>query len=199
VICGFGRTGSWFGCQTYGFQPDIMTVAKGLSSGYQPISATILGGDIGPVIAQADQEMAHGYTYSGHPVAAAVALANIREMLRLDLVGEDGHRRAAHFQEAIATLRDHPLVGEVRAVGYLGAVEIVSDKQTNTRFPKDDEAGTTCRNFCMAHGLIVRAVGDTMVMSPPLIISEGEIDELVAILRRCLDLSAGVLNPDSRA
>jgi putrescine aminotransferase len=199
VICGFGRTGSWFGCQTYGFQPDIMTVAKGLSSGYQPISATILGGDIGPVIAQADQEMAHGYTYSGHPVAAAVALANIREMLRLDLVGEDGHRRAVHFQEAIATLRDHPLVGEVRAVGYLGAVEIVSDKQTNTRFPKDDEAGTTCRNFCMAHGLIVRAVGDTMVMSPPLIISEGEIDELVAILRRCLDLSAGVLNPDSRA
>ena len=197
VICGFGRTGEWFGCQTYGFQPDVMTVAKGLSSGYQPISATILGGDIGPTIAESEQEMAHGYTYSGHPVAAAVALANVREMMRLDLVGADGHQRAAYFQNAIATLSDHSIVGEVRGVGFLGAVEIVSDKQTNARFHKDDEAGTTCRNLCMANGLIVRAVGDTMVMSPPLIISEAEIDELVSKLRRCLDRSAEALKSAS--
>ncbi len=193
VICGFGRTGAWFGCQTYDFKPDIMTVAKGLSSGYQPISATILGGDIGPVIAKSEQEMAHGYTYSGHPVAAAVALANIREMIRLELVGADGQNRVTYFQEAIATLSDHSLVGEVRGVGFLGAVEIVEDKQTNARFHKDDEAGTTCRNFCVANGLIARAVGDTMVLSPPLIISEAEIDELVGKLRASLDLSAEAL------
>lgn len=193
VICGFGRTGSWFGCQTYGFEPDIMTVAKGLSSGYQPISATILGGDIGPTIAGADQEMAHGYTYSGHPVACAVALANIREMQRLDLVGAGGAQRAAYFQEAIASLSDHPNVGEVRGVGFLGAIEIVRDKQNNERFLKDDEAGTICRNFAMENGLIIRAIGDTMVMSPPLIISEGEIVELTAKTRQCLDLTAEAL------
>jgi putrescine aminotransferase len=193
VICGFGRTGAWFGCQTFGFKPDIMTVAKGLSSGYQPISATILGGDIGPTIAASDQEMAHGYTYSGHPVAAAVALANVREMIRLDLVGDDGRKRAACFQQAIATLNDHPLVGEVRGIGFLGAVEIVADKKTRARFPEDDGAGTQCRNFCMANGLIARAVGDTMVMSPPLIISEAEIDELVSKLRLSLDQSAQAL------
>jgi len=194
VICGFGRTGSWFGCQSYDFRPDIITVAKGLSSGYQPISATILGGDIGPTIAKADQEMAHGYTYSGHPVAASVALANVREMIRLDLVGEDGQRRAEYFQAAIQTLSDHPLVGEVRGIGYLGAVEIVADKQTNERFHKDREAGTSCRNFCVTNGLIARAVGDTMVMSPPLIISESEIDELVGKLRVSLDQSAEALS-----
>jgi putrescine aminotransferase len=195
VICGFGRTGSWFGCQTYDFLPDIMTVAKGLSSGYQPISATILGGDIAPTIEAADQEMAHGYTYSGHPVAASVALANIREMMRLDLVGADGQRRAAYFQEAIQVLGDHPLVGEVRGVGFLGAVEIVASKQTNERFHKDCEAGTTCRNLCVANGLIARAVGDTMVMSPPLIISETEIDELVTKLRLSLDQTLQALQP----
>ncbi len=197
VICGFGRTGAWFGCQTYGFQPDIMTIAKGLSSGYQPISATILGGDIGPTIAQADQEMAHGYTYSGHPVAASVALANVREMIRLDLVGEDGSKRAACFQEAIATLGDHPLVGEVRGIGFLGAVEIVADKKTRARFPEDDGVGTQCRNFCVANGLISRAVGDTMVLSPPLIISEAEIDELVSKLRLSLDQTAQALTAEN--
>jgi putrescine aminotransferase len=170
-----------------------MTVAKGLSSGYQPISATILGGDIARTIEESEQEMEHGYTYSGHPVAASVALANIREMQRLDLVGEDGQQRASYFQQAIATLDDHPLIGEVRGIGFLGAVEIVADKQTNARFHEDDEAGTVCRNFCVTNGLISRAVGDTMVMSPPLIISEPEIDELVTKLRLSLDQTGEAL------
>ena len=187
VICGFGRTGSWFGCQTYGFDPDIITVAKGLSSGYQPISATILGGDVGPTIASSRQEMAHGYTYSGHPVACAVALANLREMQRLGVVGEDGARRAAYLQGAIATLEDHPYVGEVRGVGFLAAVEIVQDKATNARFDKDYKVGTLCRDRCVANGLIMRAIGDTMVTSPPLVISIAEIDELVEKARRSID------------
>ena len=119
------------------------------------------------------------------------------ELLSGPAQGADGRRRGACFQNAIATLKDHPLVGEVRGVGFLGAVELVADKQTNARFPKDDGAGTICRDFCVANGLISRAVGDTMVLSPPLIISESEIDELVTTLRRCLDLSAEVLTQKS--
>ncbi len=193
VICGFGRTGSWFGCQTYGFTPDIMTVAKGLSSGYQPISATILGGDIGPTIAAGSEEMEHGYTYSGHPVAASVALANVRELIRLDLVGETGARRAQQFQDALSTLADHPIVGEVRSVGFLGAIELVSSKETNARFPEASKAGLICRDHSIEAGLIMRAVGDTMVLSPPLVITESEIEELVDKARFALDSTASSL------
>ncbi len=189
VICGFGRTGAWFGCQTYGFNPDIITVAKGLSSGYQPISATILGGDIAATIRSADQEMAHGFTYSGHPVTAAVALANVREMQRLDLVGTDGAQRAAYFQERLQSLADHPLAGEVRGVGFLGAVELVQDKVLRKHFPEKRDVGLTCRNVCMEKGLIIRAVRDIMVMSPPLVINHSEIDELVETTRQCMDIT----------
>ncbi len=189
VICGFGRTGAWFGCQTYGFNPDIITVAKGLSSGYQPISATILGGDIAATIRSADQEMAHGFTYSGHPVTAAVALANVREMQRLDLVGTDGAQRAAYFQERLQSLADHPLAGEVRGVGFLGAVELVQDKVSRKHFPEKRDVGLTCRNACIEKGLIIRAVRDIMVMSPPLVINHSEIDELVETTRQCMDIT----------
>lgn len=189
VICGFGRTGEWFGCQTYGFTPDIMTVAKGMSSGYQPISAVILGERMAEAIRSSDEEMAHGFTYSGHPVACAVALANIREMERLDLAGAEGKKRAAYFQAAIQTLSDHAIVGQVRGIGFLGAIELVADKATHARFP-GGETGMDCRTHCFDSGLVMRAVDDTMILSPPLVISTSEIDELVKKARFALDLTA---------
>lgn len=191
VICGFGRTGQWFGCQTYQFTPDIMTVAKGLSSGYQPISATILNAEVAGVIAESSEEMAHGFTYSGHPVTSAVALANIRQLEELGLItSPSAQTRRDYFQKRLASLADHELVGETRGVGMLGAVEIVSSKKTHERFHKDQQAGRVCRDHCIEAGIIVRAVGDTMVMSPPLIISEDEIDELIGKTRIALDNTA---------
>jgi len=196
VICGFGRTGAWFGCQTYGFQPDLITMAKGLSSGYQPISALALGPRMGEAINNAHEELEHGFTYSGHPVACAVALRNIEIMQRLDLVGETGRAVAAYFQQKLGTLADHPLVGEVRGVGFLAAIEIVADKATRRRFQDPGKAGSLCRDFCFQNGLIMRAVRDTMILSPPLILSKLEVDELVDAARRCLDLTAAELSKD---
>lgn len=196
VICGFGRTGNWFGCQTYGFQPDIITMAKGLSSGYQPISAVALNGEIGSTIAASNDEMAHGFTYSGHPVGCAVALKALDLIVEKDLVGARGQATSAYFQAKLRTLSDHPLVGDVRGIGMLGAVELVKDKATSERFADDVGAGMVCRTYCFNGGLISRAVGDTMMLAPPLIISNDEIDELFEKMRSCLDQTHATLNAD---
>lgn len=190
VICGWGRTGEWFGSDTYGITPDVMTMAKGLSSGYQPISAVALGGDIAAEIAKSDEEMVHGFTYSGHPVAAAVALKNIEILERDGLVGEPARGRVEYFQKKIQTLGDHPLVGEVRGVGFLGGLELVKDKESRSYFDAELDVGFKCREHCFNTGLIMRAVGDSMILCPPLVISEAEIDELVAKARAALDLTA---------
>ena len=178
VICGFGRTGSWFGSQTYGFQPDIITMAKGLSSGYQPISAVALNEEIGGVIVDADEEMAHGYTYSVHPVAASVAIKAIEIYDEMGFC--EGGGESAYFQEQIGKLESHPLVGEVRGLGYLAAVELVSDKATKARFEPEGSSGYVCREHCFNNDVIIRAVGDVMIIAPPLIISKSEVDELVS-------------------
>ncbi len=193
VICGFGRTGEWFGCQTYDFTPDIMTMAKGISSGYQPLSAVVMNKRMADPIINADTEMAHGFTYSGHPVAAAVSIRNIELIEQLDLVGETGRKTAAYFQEKLATLNDHPLVGQTRGVGLLGALELVKNKQTRERFAPDGRAGTVCRTHCFETGVVMRAVGDTMFLCPPLVITEAEIDELIALVRTSLDKTAAEL------
>ena len=190
VICGFGRTGRWFGCETYGFTPDVMTMAKGMSSGYQPISAVALNEEVSGVITSTKTEMAHGYTYSGHPVAAAVAIRNIQLIEEYGLIGPRGEATAAYFQERLATLANHPLVGETRGVGLLGALELVKDKDSRARFDPKGRAGLTCRTHCFDQGVIMRAVGDTMFLSPPLVISTAEIDEMFELIRRCLDLTA---------
>ncbi len=190
VICGFGRTGNWFGSHTYNIEPDVITMAKGLSSGYQPISAVALGPRLGDAIKGAPEELSHGFTYSGHPVAAAVALKNIEVMEELDLVGPTGRAVTDYFQSQLATLYDHALVGEVRGVGFLGAIEIVENKETRTRFPDEGKTGDICRDFCFDSGLVMRAVRDTMILSPPLIITRAQVDELVALARSCLDLTA---------
>lgn len=190
VICGFGRTGQWFGCDTYGIEPDMINMAKGLSSGYQPIAAVGLGKRVGDALFNSDEEMAHGYTYSGHPVACAVALANLELMQKERLVEKAGGETGAYFQKKLAELDAHPLVGGTRGVGLLGAIELVKDKKTREKFPDVGSTGAVCRNHCFSNGLIMRAIGDTMVLSPPLSITTGEIDELFALARRCIDLAA---------
>lgn len=190
VICGWGRTGNWFGSDTYGITPDVMTMAKGLSSGYQPISAVALGGDIADTIASSTDEMVHGFTYSGHPVAAAVALKNIEILERDGLVGEAAAPRRDYFQAKLQTLADHPLVGQARGIGFLGGLELMKDKDSKTAFDGDLNVGYKCREHCFNNGLIMRAVGDSMIICPPLVISEPEIDELIDKARLALDLTA---------
>lgn len=188
VICGFGRLGRWFGHQHYGVKPDIISMAKGLSSAYLPISATGVSAEIVDTLREKGGDFIHGYTYSGHPTAAAVALRNIQIIEDEHLVERTREDTGPYLARALATLRDHPLVGETRSLGLLGAVEIVSEPGTNKRFGgAEGKAGPIVRDVCIANGLMVRGIRDTIVCCPPLIISHAQIDELVAIIRKSLD------------
>lgn len=190
VITGFGRLGHWFASEHYGIEPDLITFAKGVTSGYLPLGGTLVSGRVADVIIAEGGEFAHGFTYSGHPAACAVAVANIR-ILRdegiIDRVRED---IAPYFSRQWARLGEHPLVGEARSIGLVAAIEIVADKQSRARFDKDLGAGTVCREACIEAGLVMRAVGDTMIVSPPLIISRAQVDELVEKAWTALDATA---------
>lgn len=190
VICGFGRTGQWFGSDTFDIKPDIMPMAKGLTSGYLPLSAVAVGTRVADLLWEKGGEFAHGFTYSGHPVACAVALENIAILEEENLVQKVREESGPYLQQQLATLADHPLVGEVRGIGLLGAVELVADKASHARFNPEGRAGTLCRDYCVKQNVVSRAVRDTMVVSPPLIISKAEIDELVARLGKAIDLAA---------
>jgi len=189
VICGFGRTGNWFGSDTFGIKPDLMPMAKGLSSGYLPISAVMVHDRVADVLIKKGGEFEHGFTYSGHPVAAAVALANIDILKREGIVETAGSDTGPYFQNRLRELLDHPLVGEIRGVGLIAAVELVKDKETRALFENAGDTGTICRDHCMNNGLVMRATKDSMLASPPLVISRTEIDELIGLLRGCLDLT----------
>ncbi|MCD5978556.1 aspartate aminotransferase family protein [Pseudomonas quasicaspiana] len=191
VICGFGRTGEWFGSDFYGLKPDMMTIAKGLTSGYIPMGGLIVRDEVVAVLNEGG-DFNHGFTYSGHPVAAAVALENIRILREEKIVERVNAETAPYLQKRLRELSDHPLVGEVRGVGLLGAIELVKDKTTRERYTGKG-AGMICRTFCFNNGLIMRAVGDTMIIAPPLVISFAEIDELVEKARKCLDLTLAEL------
>ncbi len=187
VITGFGRLGSWFGFHHFGVTPDLVPMAKGLSSGYLPISAVGVSSDIVKVLRDGNGEFAHGYTYSGHPVAAVVALKNLEIIEREDLVGRVKNDIGPYFAEALSRLDDDPLVGETRSLGLIGAVEIVSRKGTNERFTgKEGKAGPIVRDTCIKNGLMVRGIRDSIVMCPPLIITRAEVDRMVDIIRRSL-------------
>ncbi|MGK4340841.1 aspartate aminotransferase family protein [Ectopseudomonas oleovorans] len=188
VICGFGRTGEWFGSQYYDLKPDLMTIAKGLTSGYVPMGGLIVSDKVFEVI-EAHGDFNHGFTYSGHPVAAAVGLENLRILKEEGIVERVKAETAPYLQKRLRELADHPLVGEVRGVGMLGAIELVQDKATRKRFSGDVGVGMVCRGHCFNNGLIMRAVGDTMIIAPPLVISQTEVDELVEKARKCLDLT----------
>ncbi len=187
VICGFGRTGNMWGHETVGVKPDIIAMAKGLSSGYLPISAVAVSPDIVKVM-KTGGDFVHGFTYSGHPVAAAVALRNIEIIEREGLVERTRSETGPYLAKALAKLAEHPLVGEARSVGLIGAVEIVADKVSGARFGgSEGTAGPIVRDLCIANGLMVRGIRDSIVMCPPLIITTEQIDELVGKIRKSLD------------
>ncbi|ETA50317.2 aspartate aminotransferase family protein [Ponticoccus alexandrii] len=186
VICGFGRTGEWFGSQTMGIRPDIMTIAKGLSSGYIPIGGSIVSDEVASVIG--NTEFNHGYTYSGHPVACAVALENLRIIEEEKLVEKVRDDTGVYLRERFETLTDHPMVGEAKIVGMMGSIALTPQKET--RAPFKAEAGTVgfkVRERCFANNLIMRHVGDRMIISPPLVISREEIDTLIERAWQSLD------------
>lgn len=190
VICGFGRTGNWFGCETLGFQPDIMSMAKGLSSGYLPIAAVAVGDRIANTFIEHDDDFNHGFTYSGHPVAAAVAIANIKLMKEENIVDYVGKDIGPYFQQKLRdALEDHPLVGHIEGVGLVAGMALMKDKANKEQFGDDIDIGMICRDHCFSNGLIMRAVGSRMVLSPPLVISHEEVDELCQKAKLCFDLT----------
>lgn len=193
VICGFGRTGNWFGSETFGIKPDFMPIAKGLSSGYLPIGAVLFSDRVAKVLKEKGGDINHGYTYSGHPTAAAVALKNLEIIEREKLIEKVAEDTGPYLQKRWQELADHPLVGEVRGIGLIGALELVKDKVTRERWPNIGKVGTLCRDFCTANGVVLRATGDTMLVSPPLIISKAQIDELVEKARKSLDATLAAI------
>lgn len=189
VITGFGRVGEWFGADYYGVKPDLMPFAKGVTSGYLPLGGVMVGDRVASVIIDKGGEFFHGYTYSGHPAACAVAIANLQITRREGLVERVRDDIGPYLQARWAELGEHPLIGEARMVGLMGAMEIVANKATCERFAENQGVGTICRNLSVANGLVMRAVGDTMVVAPPLVISHAEVDELVEKARKTLDMT----------
>ena len=187
VICGFGRTGKWFGCESFGFEPDIMALAKGLSSGYLPIGAVAVADRVALPFIEKAGEFYHGYTYAGHPAACAAALENIKIIEDENLVENAATGTGAYLRKRWAELADHDIVGEARSAGMIGALELTPNKKSRKRFADEGKVGTMCRNNSVRNGLVMRACWDRMVISPPLSISEAEIDELVTKARSALN------------
>ncbi|PJI93153.1 putrescine aminotransferase [Yoonia maricola] len=195
VICGFGRTGNWFGSQTVGIEPDIMTIAKGLSSGYIPIGGSIVSDAVAAILRET--EFNHGYTYSGHPVACAVALENLRILEEEGMVDNVRDVTAPYLREKWEALADHPLVGEAKIVGMMASIALTPDKSTRAVFAAEaGTAGFICRDRCFANNIIMRSVGDRMIISPPLSITCDEIDILIARARKSLDECYAQLKAD---
>ncbi len=187
VICGFGRTGRWFGHQHFGVEPDLAPIAKGLSSGYLPIGGVMVSDRVGDVLVNEAGDFNHGFTYSGHPVCAAAALENLRIIEDEKLVERVHDDVGPYLAEGLKSLEDHPMVGETQCAGLMGAVQLAEDKASRTRFADKEKAGVEVRNHCLANGLVLRATGDRMLFSPPLVISRAEIDDMIAITRKGLD------------
>jgi len=189
VICGFGRTGQMFGSDSFQLKPDMMTVAKGLSGAYQPISGLLITDQIHEALKAGSRKLgafAHGLTYAAHPVAAAVALETIRLYQERRIV-EHVQALSPYFFQRLQGLADHPLVGEVRGMGLLAAVEITADKASKTPFTPDKAIGAWIQNKAMEHGVIVRAIANCIALCPPLISERRHIDELTDGLTRALD------------
>ena len=187
VICGFGRLGHWFSSQHFDLKPDLMPIAKGLTSGYIPMGGVLVSDRVAEVLTERGGEFSHGFTYSAHPVAAVVALENIRILDEEKIVERVRKETAPYLQKRWRELADHPLIGETRGLGMLGAIELVKAKSPITLFDERGKVGTICRDTCVENGLVMRAVGDTMIISPPLVITKAEIDELIEKARRSLD------------
>jgi 4-aminobutyrate--pyruvate transaminase len=189
VICGFGRTGNYWGSQTFGIEPDMLSCAKALTSAYLPMSALLVSQPVFDVLVKESAKVgvfAHGFTYSGHPVPSAVALEALKIYEERDIVG---HVRSVmgRFQKRLKGFADHDIVGEARGVGLIGGVELVADKAKKTPFNPIGKAGAMCAKFAQGHGLITRAIQDTLAFSPPLVITEAEIDAMFDRFAKALD------------
>jgi putrescine aminotransferase len=187
VICAFGRLGHWFGYERFGYRPDLVTFAKAVTSGYVPLGGVMVGDRVAKVLIEQGGEFNHGYTYSGHPVACAVALANLDLMQAEDLPGQVRHDTGPYLAESFAALLEHPLVGEANACGFVAGLVLVKNKAKRELFPSSLAVGMMCRSHCFKNGLIMRAVGDRMIIAPPLIMTRAQIDEMMVLIRLCLD------------
>jgi 4-aminobutyrate--pyruvate transaminase len=189
VICGFGRTGNMWGSQTFDLQPDMISCAKALSAGMQPISALLVNQRVFDAMLDESKKLgnfAHGFTYAGHPVTTAVAMETLRIYEEMDMLGHV-QTVGPYLQQAAAALAEHPLVGDVRGVGLIAALEMVADKDTRAPFDPALKVGAIADKYAREHGLIARFIGDRIAFSPPLIITEAEIDEVMARTRKALD------------
>jgi putrescine---pyruvate transaminase len=187
VICAFGRLGHWFAYEKFGYKPDLVTFAKGVTSGYVPLGGVMVGDRVAKVLIEQGGEFNHGYTYSGHPVACAVALANIELMEREGLVARVKNDTGPYLAERFEELRAHPLVGSADTCGFVGGITLVKNKATMAAFDADVGVGMMCRGHCFKNGLIMRAVGDRMIIAPPLVMTRAQVDELMALIHLCLD------------
>ena len=189
VITGFGRLGEWFGADYFDTRPDFMPFAKGVTSGYLPLGGVMISDRVADTLIDKGGEFHHGYTYSGHPVACAVALANINILQNEDLVDRIKNDIGPYLQAGWEKLGEHPLVGETRMVGLMGAFEIVKDKNSLERFEEKQGVGSICKDLLVNNGLVMRAVGDSIVTAPPFILTHSEADELLEKAWKCLDLT----------
>jgi 4-aminobutyrate---pyruvate transaminase len=195
VICGFGRLGTPFGCQKYGFTPDIMTLSKQITSSYMPLAAVMFSEKIYDAIADNSERIGnfgHGFTASGHPVATAVGLENLAIIEEKDLMG-NAARRQDQFQAGLSAFSDHPLVGEARGAGLIGAVELVADKKTRKPLDKIGRAGQIASAIGHDEGLIFRAIGDQLALCPPMIVTSDDVAEIMTRMGRTLDRLTGAV------
>lgn len=191
VIGGFGRTGEWFAHQHFGFEPDTLTIAKGLTSGYIPMGGLVLSQRMAEVLVQQGGLFAHGLTYSGHPVAAAVAIANIKALRDEGVVSQVKHDSGPYLQQCLRQVFEgHPLVGEIQGTGLVAALQLCEDKASRQRFANETEITWRCRTIGFEEGLIIRATGGRMIMAPALVASHGDLDELVSKTKLALDRTA---------
>ena len=187
VICGFGRVGKWFGSQLLGCKPDLMTFAKGVTSGYIPLGGVVVGKKVAKVLIELGGEFNHGYTYSGHPVACAVALANIDILEHEGLVDRVLNETGPYLAQQYTELAKHPLVGGAESIGLMAGFVLMKDKANHIAFDEEVGVGMICRGHCFANGLIMRAVGDRMIIAPPLCITKAQIDDMMALIHKCLN------------
>ncbi len=189
VICAFGRLGHWFAYEKFGYKPDLVTFAKAVTSGYIPLGGVMVGNRVAKVLIEKGGEFNHGYTYSGHPVACAVALANLDIMESEQLPQRVRDDIGPYLATCFASIAEHPLVGIAETCGFTAGLVLVKDKQDKTRFAEELGVGMMCRRHCFQNGLIMRAVGDRMIIAPPLIMNHAEIDEMMRLIRLALDLT----------
>ncbi|MEX3977637.1 aspartate aminotransferase family protein [Paraburkholderia sp. EG287A] len=190
VIGGFGRTGEWFAHQHFGFEPDLITMAKGLTSGYVPMGAVGIHDRIAKALIE-NGEFNHGLTYSGHPVAAAVAVANLKLLRDEGIVTRVKNDTGPYFQQRLReTFANHPIIGDISGAGLVAGLQLAEDPKARKRFANGGEVGTLCRDFCFNGNLIMRATGDRMLLSPPLVVTRGEIDEIVSKAKKAVDATA---------